>query len=76
MNMRGRTGNAGVRLLRNRRGQSILEYLVILSIVIGAIVFIREKVTKNVRDLYTNSANATAVAAKSVGKLTPEGGKP
>ena len=55
-----------------RRGQSILEYLVIATVIVGAIIAIRGVVTPHINRLYNNAADHTADAAKALGKLKVE----
>ena len=45
------------RRLRSKRGQSILEYVVITTVVVLAILAIRAAVTTNTNALYNESAN-------------------
>ena len=54
---------------RNRRGQSILEYVVIATVIVLAIFAIRTTVSTNVAGIYTNSVAATANAAANVSNL-------
>lgn len=58
--------------LRQRRGQSILEYLVIVTVVIIAILAIRGTVQNNMNQTYTNAAAQTSTAATELGALLTE----
>lgn len=58
--------------LHARRGQSILEYLVIATVIVGAIIAIRGVVQGNVNTLYTNAADHTGDAATALGDLQVE----
>lgn len=58
--------------LRQKKGQSILEYLVIATVIVIAIFAIQGTVSNNMNDLYTNAAGKTATAAGSLGGLTVE----
>ena len=60
------------RRLRQRSGQSIVEYLVIATIIIVAILFIRNRVETNTKDLFTKAADQTATAGASLGTVVPE----
>lgn len=60
------------RRLRGRRGQSIVEYLVIVTVVIAAIVLIRGVVAGHMNTLFSNAATQTGNAATQLGTLTPE----
>lgn len=60
------------RYSRGRRGQSILEYLVIATVIVSAILFIRPFVNTHIRNLYNNSANKVAQASNSLGNLSVE----
>lgn len=52
------------------RGQSILEYLVIAAVVIGAILAIKGTLTENMNTLYTKAAEKTSAAATSLDELS------
>ena len=58
--------------LKGRKGQSIVEYLVIVTVVIAAILLIRGTVAGNMNTLFTNAATQTGNAAGQVGGATPE----
>ena len=60
------------RRLRQRKGQSIVEYLVIVTIIIGAILLVRGVVTGNMNALFNGAAAQTATAGASLGTVTPE----
>jgi len=59
------------RRLRSKRGQSILEYLVIATIIVGAILVIaKPALTTNINGMYTAAAAKTAAAtAKMVAPI-------
>ena len=59
------------RRLRSRTGQSILEYLVIVTVVIVAIVAIRGAVQGNMTTLFNNAATQTGTAAGKIGGTIP-----
>ena len=58
--------------MKGRGGQSIVEYLVIVTVIIAAIVLIRGVVQGNMNTLFTSAADQTAKAGSSLGGLTPE----
>jgi len=60
------------RRLRGRRGQSILEYLVIITVVVIAIFSIKEGVQGNMNDLYNKAKEKTAGAETALGNLKTE----
>ena len=56
----------------NRKGQSILEYLVIATIIVGAIILVGKPgglVDKNIKLLFTGAGDRTGDAASHLGKL-------
>ena len=55
---------------RNRRGQSILEYVVIATVIVLAIFAIKGTVDTNVRDMYGKAVDKTANAANMVDPST------
>ena len=57
-----------------RKGQSILEYLVIATVIVAAIIAIRQTVATNMSSLYTGAANKTSVAATQLSGLVIDGG--
>ena len=57
---------------RSRRGQSILEYLVIATVIVTAILLIRTTVATHMNTLYNSAAQKTADAAGSLGNLNVE----
>ena len=59
------------RQLRGQRGQSIFEYLVIVTVVIVAIIAIRGMVQVNMNSLFTNAAGQTATAAGKIEGTIP-----
>ena len=63
------------RRLGNRRGQSILEYLVIATAVVAAIIAIKATVSSNMNTLYTNAADKTGEAGTGLGALKVEEAK-
>ena len=59
--------------LNGRHGQSILEYLVIATIIVGAIIVIaKPAITTHMNSLYTNAAQKTGDAATALGGLKVE----
>ncbi len=54
--------------LRNRRGQSILEYLLITGVIIAAIVAISAKVKTSMTNVFENAATQTGTAATVLNK--------
>ena len=58
--------------LGRRKGQSIVEYLVIITIIIAAIVLVRATVRGNMDTLFSNAAGQTAKAGGSLGSAIPE----
>lgn len=58
--------------LRQKKGQSILEYLVIATVIVIAIFAIKDRVQGNMNDLYGNAADRTANAAAALGGLAIE----
>jgi Flp pilus assembly pilin Flp len=56
----------------DRRGQSIVEYLIIATVIVAAIIAIRSKVSTNMNSLFNNAANKTNEAATSLGSLNLE----
>jgi len=57
------------RRLRNRRGQSILEYLLIATIIVGAIMLVKGPLTRNMGNLYNGAGNKTNAAASAINTL-------
>ena len=57
------------RRLRSKRGQSILEYLVITTVVVLAIFAIRATVQTNTNALYNESANKLVGANTMLGNV-------
>ena len=55
-----------------RRGQSILEYLVIITVIVIAIFAIRNTVSGNMNSLFNSAAAKTANAAGSLSNVVPE----
>lgn len=57
-----------------RRGQSILEYLVIVGVVVIALFFVKTAVEGNMKNLFTSAANKTSLAQGEVDNLnlTPQ----
>ena len=55
-----------------RKGQSIVEYLIIVALVIGAIATIRATVQANMDSLFQGAAGQTKTAAGALGGLAPE----
>lgn len=64
-----------VKRRRAQKGQSILEYLVIATVIVGAILAIRGVVQTNMNDLYTEAAAKTADAATALEGLEVEVGE-
>lgn len=58
--------------LGNRKGQSILEYLVIAAVIVAGILAIKNTVKTNTDQLYTTAAGKVSTAATSLGGLTVE----
>ena len=61
------------RQVSNRRGQSILEYLVIATVIVAALLAVRGTVSTHVSSLFTNASTKVGSAATSLGNLTFEG---
>lgn len=57
-------------LLRSRTGQSILEYLVIATVVVLAILLIRGTVQSNTESLFNQAAGKVGEAATQLGTLS------
>ena len=57
---------------RQRKGQAILEYLVIATVIVLAIVAIRGTVETRVGEVFTASADRTGDAATALGDLQLE----
>jgi Flp pilus assembly pilin Flp len=55
------------RRLRSKRGQSILEYLVITTVVVLAILAIRGVVTTRSNDLFTQAGDKIGEATTALG---------
>ena len=55
-----------VKRLMNRKGQSILEYLVIATIVVLAVLAIRGTVTEKMNNVMTESTNKVDEAATAL----------
>ena len=55
-----------VKRLTNRKGQSILEYLVIATIVVLAVLAIRGTVTEKMNNVMTESTNKVDEAATAL----------
>ena len=62
----------GLRRQRDRRGQSILEYVVIATVIVLAIFAIKGTVSTNLNGVYGNAANKTSDAATSISGLAVE----
>ena len=62
----------GLRRQRDRRGQSILEYVVIATVIVLAIFAIKGTVQTNLNGVYGNAANKTADAGTSISGLAVE----
>ena len=60
------------RLAKNKKGQSILEYLVVATIIVAAIAIIRPTLQANFATLFTNAAAQTANAGTKLGAVVPE----
>jgi uncharacterized protein (UPF0333 family) len=58
--------------MRNRKGQSILEYLVIVTVIILALAVARPIVAGNMNTMFANAAAQTSTANASLGSVTPE----
>ena len=58
------------RRLRSKRGQSILEYLVITTVVVLAILGISGLVTQKTDDLFSSAGNKVGEAANQLGTFT------
>lgn len=56
----------------NRKGQSILEYLVIATLVVMAIFAIKGQMGTALKDLYTNAKDKAVDAADSINTLAIE----
>jgi len=57
---------------RGNGGQSILEYLVIATVIVAAIILAKTIVQGNMNTLYTNAGQKTADAAAALGSLKVE----
>lgn len=58
--------------LRNRRAQSILEYVIVLAVVIGAIlVFAGSQKSGGIKTLFDNVSTKISGAAGSIGENNP-----
>jgi len=57
---------------RGNGGQSILEYLVIATVIVAAIIIARPIVQGHMATLYQNAAQKTADAAAALGGLKVE----
>lgn len=66
--VRGRA--LGLPRRRNRRGQSILEYVVIATVLVLAIFAIKGTVNTNVDNIYKNAVNKTSEAAVQLNSST------
>ena len=68
-NGEGGDGSMGVltRRLRGKRGQSILEYLVITTVVVLAILAIRQVVTDRSNALFTQAGDKVGEATTTLG---------
>ena len=62
----------GVRWIDNRKGQSIVEYLVIAAIIVGAIIAIQPTIKTNINNLFQKGADKTNIAQTALGNLTTE----
>ena len=60
------------RRLHGRKGQSIVEYLVIVTLIIVAIFTIKGAVKVNMDTLFTNAATQTATAGATLNTAVPE----
>ena len=58
------------RRLRSKRGQSILEYLVITTVVVLAILGIRGLVTTQTTTLFTEAGNKVGEASTQLGTFS------
>ena len=58
-----------VKLLKQRKGQSILEYLIISTVIVGAILVAKGKVQTGMNDLYTKAGDKTQKASNALGSL-------
>ena len=56
----------------NRKGQSILEYLVVAAVIVGAIIAVKGAMQTNIATLYTNAGVKTGNAATAFGNLDVE----
>ena len=54
---------------RKQKGQSILEYLVILTVVVLAILFIRTAMSSSMNNTYNQAANKVNQAANMIGNM-------
>jgi uncharacterized protein (UPF0333 family) len=61
-----------IKRMRNRRGQSILEYLVIVTVIILALAIARPIVQGNMTTMFTNAATQTSNANTALGAATWE----
>jgi Flp pilus assembly pilin Flp len=59
--------------MRNRKGQSILEYLVIATVIVLALTAIRGTLVTNMNTMFQNAADQTDNANASLAGVTPEG---
>ncbi len=76
MRYRHRVKGGEVRMksrLGSRRGQSILEYLVVATIIVGAVIAVANGAIKtNMKTLYDNAGTRTGDAATSLKNLKTE----
>ena len=57
---------------RGNRGQSILEYLVIATVIVAAIIIGRNIIQGEMATLYTNAGGKVTQAASALGSLVIE----
>jgi Flp pilus assembly pilin Flp len=55
-----------MRKVSNRRGQSILEYLLVVSLIIAALVAVRTALATNTGEIMTNASDALGTAAGDI----------
>ena len=68
----GEVKAAMLKRLRQQKGQSILEYLVIVATVIAAIFLVKNAVQTNMNGLFTSAADQTSKATAALNGITLE----
>ena len=57
---------------RARRAQSIVEYLVIVTLIIIALFAVKKKIGDNMNSLFNKAENRTAAASNSLGNINAD----